>query len=252
MWSQCLDSFNMVLVDNLPLAVWCRKNITILPEFSPKILVGGAAAPPAPPPPTPMLEMDNKKTEAGECTEENGNSSVEREESSIRSNSLTLSVSGDKNIVLSNCKFIFPEIKRPKRRAAPLRKEDEATPRKKKRAGSDKPLSDKGRNMSDETLPGTSGSAGKSGRGKKSAERKKSSDTDKENKPQVQCSTMPMVFKNVKKSRRIRVNTFDVEVESIDQNHTKKWLPGRFRPVDFSGWGHLTLLNKETGKEEPI
>ncbi|XP_071834518.1 uncharacterized protein [Apostichopus japonicus] len=216
--------------------------------------------------------MDNKKTEAGECTEENGNSFDERQESS-NSDMTIICVSGRDNNVYSHCTFIYPQgyreltpspslglagsskagnvVKEPKRRA-PIQKEDEAPPRKKKRAGSDKPLSDKGRNMSDETPSGTSGSAGKSGRFKKSAERKKSSDTDKENKPQVQCSTMPMVFKNVKKSRRIRVNTFDVEVESIDQNHTKKWLPGRFRPVDFSGWGHLTLLNKETGKEEPI
>ncbi|XP_071834499.1 uncharacterized protein [Apostichopus japonicus] len=194
-------------------------------------------------------EMDYKKTEAGECTEENGNSSEEREESSIRSNSLTSSVSGDKNIVLSNCNvnFNIQEIKQPKRRA-PLRKEDEVTPRKKKRVGSDKP-SDKGRKMSEETLPGTSGSAGKSGRGKKSSGKTKTSDTDKENKPKVPCSKLSTLFKNVKKSYPlIRVKTYDVEVQSSQRRDTKKWIPGRFRVMDSSGWAYLIVIGKAKGK----
>ncbi|XP_071834511.1 uncharacterized protein [Apostichopus japonicus] len=76
--------------------------------------------------------MDNNKKEAGECTEENGNSSVDREESSIRS----ISVSGNKNFVVNNCNFNYiniPEIKQPEKRA-PVRKEDEVPSKKKKGA----------------------------------------------------------------------------------------------------------------------
>ncbi|XP_071834512.1 uncharacterized protein [Apostichopus japonicus] len=97
--------------------------------------------------------MDNNKKEAGECTEENGNSSVDREESSIRS----ISVSGNKNFVVNNCNFNYiniPEnkeltpspslgqtgsskagtaVKQPEKRA-PVRKEDEVPSKKKKGA----------------------------------------------------------------------------------------------------------------------
>ncbi|PIK40445.1 hypothetical protein BSL78_22728 [Apostichopus japonicus] len=115
--------------------------------------------------------------------------------------------------------------------------------------GSDKPFSDKGRKISEETLPGTSGSAGKSGCGKKSSGKTKTSDTDKENKPKVPCSKLATLFKNVKKSYPLtRVMIYNVEVQSSQRKDTEKWLPGTFRVMDSSGWGYLVVYGKAKGK----